>query len=429
MNACKITGFFVAAKAVQYLIVFCTPVDQFDTSTKLFLAQYVAEKEIETWINVRFWNKLLAWDAVFFLKTAMTNARPEFEHENAFSSLWSLILRSASRDSTNIYTILKTGVIIENLLHYGAAALLYQLTLKTFESNVLKSHHIHNLAKLSTILFIASSAAGFCLGVYSEPLSTFFTLLGMICRERTIHFDVYGNLRICWLKWPLYAIFSTACFTVAFINRPICIILGSYYLFDLFYLIKARQYKQAMFMPCVSGCCMFVIFLYHQYYLPFQVYCPERGEWCLNTIFDLPVSYRSLYSYIQDYYWNNGILRYWTLNNIPNFLFALPNVVVMWYATVYFSHQYPCFNLKSLVFMSRVFLIIMAFFAHTQVINRVSTFIPLHLWYVADRINKLYQGKDTPMKGDDKLIRYYVGWLLFWIPLQTALYASFLPPA
>lgn len=49
---------------------------------------------------------------------------------------------------------------------------------------------------------------------------------------------------------------------------------------------------------------------------------------------------------------------------------------------------------------------------------------------MADRILKTsYKQDDTRPIGDDKIVKAYIYWLALWIPLQTVLFACFLPPA
>ena len=424
----QLGAFFAGVKAIQYIIVLGTPIQQFDTSTSLLLERFTDQQTINLWWNQRFWNKLLSWDAVYFVK-GIINGNPEFEHESAFSPFWSKIVRICCRGNFEFYHVLKTAVILENGLLLLSVFVIYYLTMKTFEENALRSHQRRKLAQKSAMLFILTSATGFFLGIYSEPLSVCLTFLGLLAREVSVSYDVYGNVNCKFMRWPVYTIISTACFAAATTNRPNCVLLGFYYVSDLINLLKTRRFAQAFFMPFVSGVCMLSLFVLHQYYLPYSQFCPQRGEWCLKKIAGLPMSYQSLYSFAQHHYWNVGFMKYWTINNIPNFLFAVPNIVVMWYSTVYFSLQYPCSNLKPIIWTTRAFLLIMVLFAHIQIINRVSSFIPLHLWYIADRLNKMTITKDSAAKGDDRLIKYYVTWLIFWIPVQTTLFASFLPPA
>ncbi|SCU81848.1 LAFA_0C07536g1_1 [Lachancea sp. 'fantastica'] len=430
MDVLKLTGVFATIKCIQCLIALLAPNIQFDTSTALFLKKFASQEDINNWWNARFWNKLVGWDAVYFLKNAMQpNSQPEYEHENAFSPLWSQMVREACHGDLSFYHVLKTGVLLENSIHLGSAILLYFLTLKTFKTNTLGTRERRHLAFKSAVLFIAGSGSGFFLGLYSEPLSAFLTFLGLLSREISVKYDLHGNLVVPWYKWPVYTLLSATCFTAAFAVRPNCILLGLFYIFDLYKLLVSRNYGKALFMPFLSGLSMFSFFIYYHYYAPYQTYCPSRGAWCSKKILNLPLSYQSIYNFIQGQYWNNGFLRYWTLNNVPNFIIGLPNVITLWFSAIYFSHQYPCSNLKPLVLITRLLLIILVLFAHIQIINRVSSFIPLHLWYIAHRHNRLNSMKGKNIKGDDRLVRLYVIWIIFWLPLQTALFASFLPPA
>ena len=72
---------------------------------------------------------------------------------------------------------------------------------------------------------------------------------------------------------------------------------------------------------------VFAPFVYHQY-TGYQAFCStstnkssistdERPSWCTDT---LPL----IYSHVQSTYWNVGFLRYWTLQQLPNFVIAAP---------------------------------------------------------------------------------------------------------
>ncbi|EDO18075.1 hypothetical protein Kpol_1045p62 [Vanderwaltozyma polyspora DSM 70294] len=432
-----ITKVFVSVRFVQYLLIYLSPNTQFDTSTELLLKELgVSNDSLNEFWNINLWNKLLSWDSVFFLKRIVSQQGTtiQYEHERAFSIIWCELIRYFTSYSIDLYYSLKIAVVIENLLFYISTIVLYYLTVITFNNNNVSSNNLsHKIARKTSLLFIISGFSGYVTGIYSEPLSFCLTFIGMFARQYSISIITSNDMDINWCKWPLYSIVSTMCFTLATVNRSNCILLGLFYIFDLIKLVSVKKYQRAIFFPLLSGLIMLTHLLYYYYYIPFNTYCPERGEWCQTQIIkSLPFTKISFYNFIQLHYWNVGFLKYWTLNNIPNFLFAIPNIIVLSYSTIYFTKIYPLVNLTPLVWITRTLVILLLFFAHTQIINRVSSFIPLHLWYLADRLVKntiIKKDDNEELKGDDKIVKIYIYWLIIWIPLQTILFACFLPPA
>ncbi|QLQ80361.1 hypothetical protein HG537_0D03620 [Torulaspora globosa] len=422
-----ITLTFVISRLCLYGLIFLAPNSQFDTSTELTLKKLQAIDVDDYW-NVHFWNKLLSWDAVFFLKgMTLKDGNSRFEHELAFSPLWASMVKYLA-NTDDVYETLKIGVLVENILFYSSSIVLYYLTRVIFSENNKKQFYGKRLAKITTNLFIFTSASGFLTGIYSEPLSFALTFIGILLHEKSISTTIPNGIDCVWSRWPLYLL-SAIFFGLATINRANCVLLGIYYVVDLLQLILERRLLKALFFPFLAGTTMLIACLYQHYSLPYRAFCPQRGEWCTTRLFDgLPFTTMSFYGFIQSRYWNCGFLKYWTLNNIPNFLIAMPNFVVMFYSTIYFTRIYPSFRVRPLVFITQALLIMIALFAHVQIINRISSFIPLHLWYLADRLlRKSFNDQHTV--GDDKIVKGYIYWLAFWIPLQTVLFACFLPPA
>ena len=190
----------------------------------------------------------------------------------------------------------------------------------------------------------------------------------------------------------------------------------------------------------------------------YREYCTDGNSrpWCSRLV-------PSIYSWVQDHYWEVGFLRYWTLNNLPLFLLAGPMLVIMLYtgyiglfhsrlaATAchqshqaksrseekVFNHVMPRLALPQLILAATA-----ATSFHVQIINRISSGYPV--WYILLAIAMCTSstGQDITVSKDEKRPRSGIRFLLnprqlSWIVrgmvmyaiVQGGLYASFLPPA
>lgn len=466
--SCRLLTFiFVCFKICQYALIFFNETKPFDNSTSLLLTNLLGtdQEMMSNYWNKKLWNKFLSWDAVYFIK-GMVNDRStdfyngsekevnfvEFEHEYAFSRCWIIIIKTLVaylNFNDNLYTILRFTVILNNLLHYLSVIILYKLTIIIFQvrydyENYSNSVYLKSFAFKSSLLFIFSSGAAFLSTIYSENLSFFCSFLGIWLHELSIHYGLnYNDFNVFWKHWLLY-MGSMVAFTISTINRSNCILLGFFYLNDFYQLTQNKRFIKAILFPLVAGLLMLLSVLLQLYYVPYNKFCPERGQWCDKKIFLNNfntfefLTDKTLYAFIQDKYWDVGFLKYWTMNNIPNFLFALPNVILLFKSIKYFHYRAYNARLNSLKVITMCFLLVIVFVAHIQIINRISTFLPLHLWYISDvlikasmkNIDKSGHGKCNKFKSSDFIIvKYYIYWLIFWIPIQTILFSNFLPPA
>lgn len=447
----KLTAAFISYRLYQYTLVFLSPQCSFDTSTKLLLLEYLNTDD-ETALNYSIWkrkliNKLIPWDSVFFIKKMMNqDGKPDFEHEYAFSQLWTELIRSITRivygsslkGADRFYKTILIGIGLENLLFYLSVVTLYHLTWYTFleKKPALNSKnwsYPYDIAYMASLLFIGTSAGGYITGFYSEPLSFFLSFLGMWCREATIIYQAPKSIDFITRNWPLYCLGSGVCFALATMNRSNCILLGIYYIFDLCQAVKVKKFKKAFFFPLCAGLILACSFIYQQFYLPYNIFCPPRREWCDTQIWKF-ITRRTFYTFIQEHYWNVGLLRYWTFSNIPNFFFPLPNIVFCVLAMRYFSRIYPNHHLKPIIYITGCLIVIISLFAHIQIFNRVSSFIPLQLWFIADIMIKStrmsHNGANTDSRNHTLMIsKAYFYWTLSWNSVQTVLFAFFLPPA
>ncbi|KAM9931716.1 hypothetical protein OXX80_008631 [Metschnikowia pulcherrima] len=144
--------------------------------------------------------------------------------------------------------------------------------------------------------------------------------------------------------------------------------------------------------------------------------CPSsRGEWC-------DYKFPSLFAYAQSHYWGNGFFKYWTTNNVANFLFAAPIIALSGYSVRYFGQTYPVERVLPVSALNMVFLTSLLLFWHVQIITRIHTFLPVVYWLVAGLIT---QPNARHQRWARVVVTYFVGWNV----LQTALFAAFLPPA
>lgn len=473
----KLLLYFIVYRLFQYLLILVGPNEQFDTSSIIFLRKVTpqANNAIKNFWNDNLWNKLLSWDSIFFIKgiTSELSQVPEYEFELMFSRIWVqsirflLKLMNISMIKENFYIILKFTILVENLLHFISVLLVYHLTLSVYaevtSTGKQVTKYTQNIATLSSILFIFTSGSGFFISIYSEPFSFFLTFIGIwireICLVKSKNTYSKTSLQLKDGVYPfIYLVGSTSMFTLATLNRSNCILLGIFYLYDLFCLIlnlttKNRSLsilKQIIFGPLLSGMTMLMIIVYYWYYIPFNRFCPSGGEWCDSPLVNGVnathfITRQSFYSYVQGKYWNVGFLNYWTLSNIPNFLIGMPQFLILIRSIQYFFHKYRINGINGkhtttpLILITIFFIIVILFVAHVQIINRVSTFIPLHLWFISESIVSQRLGNsDSSISDNSKkpsgkfdllLIKLYLGWLFFWIPIQTILFGVFLPPA
>ena len=186
--------------------------------------------------------------------------------------------------------------------------------------------------------------------------------------------------------------------------------------------------------------CLIIVspFLLHQY-RAYQTFClgAVAGNvpvWCTRT---LPF----IYSYVQDYYWNVGFLRYWTLSQLPNILLAAPPLLSIFsYSTVHLranlvpallalipgSRTPPLdttrtltpFSITPHAVHSLLLASVLLFAAHTQIALRFAASLPLTYWAAAWLV------LEHPRGG-----RWWVSWSVVWGAISIVLWAVFLPPA
>ncbi len=196
-------------------------------------------------------------------------------------------------------------------------------------------------------------------------------------------------------------------------------------------------------------------FLYLQYGA-YRVFCSGNSKhppWC-------GAFPPSIYTYVQSKYWNGGLLRYWTPQQLPNFLLGAPPLALFFAYTLYYLRSAFVPRLQALVssptpnprssldkseesgddagarrsartlspFLrpslaphvvhTLVMALLLLFASHTQIVLRVAASMPCIYWAAAWLL------VERPGLG-----KWWVGWSVVWGAVSCVLWAAFLPPA
>lgn len=184
-------------------------------------------------------------------------------------------------------------------------------------------------------------------------------------------------------------------------------------------------------------------FVYH-HYTAYHAFCTtlQPAEWCSK----IPPS---IYTYAQSKYWNVGFLRYWTLQQLPNFVISAPPLITIFTYSIHFflhgiiprfaahfsdrlsskpassqgqpkSASSPFLRASLAPHAIHAFILCttLLFASHTQIVLRLAASMPFTYWAAAWLV------VEHPKQG-----RWWVGWSLIWGVLSIVLWGTFLPPA
>lgn len=392
---------FVLIKALQLLVVIFTPI-QFDISNDIIVDIYGDPTPV--WLK-DLAKKFLVWDNVHFTELFANGI--QYEHQYVFSPGWWRLVRYITlsikgENTPSFYEYLTVGVVMSNLNQLLTSIVLYYFTKHFFKQIAFYRSKRETLAKKTAIVFLLSPGGMFLTSSYSENLGSFLAILGLYLRQASLSYKILYTIQYKSI-YLLSGIIVGTCFLV----RANCLLLGLFYVYDLYTFFIIDHNLPDAVMAIIGGTPLFTTLVGFNYYC-YQSFCPERGEWCNNMI-------PSLFAYAQKHYWNNGFLNYWTANNIPNFLISLPIVLINSYLIKYFIREYPVKQFIPYLMVNGVTLILGVFFWNIQILNRVLNFNPVFYWFLAVDNSK-----------NNKII--LIG-ILTWIIIHSGLFASFLPPA
>ncbi|KAK4286886.1 hypothetical protein Pmani_040027 [Petrolisthes manimaculis] len=292
---------------------------------------------------------LVRWDAHYFMHIAQYG----YTHENtlAFFPLYPLLVRFVAtilgvplRFVCNHYSVLLVSAVLVNMyLFVKTAIVFHKLSIVVLRSEV--------LAYRAALLFCINPASVFFSAPYSEALYAFVTFSALLVNETrgtslaALPFGLASATRSNGLVNVGFILYKKLqdCSNYFYTIRNATTDTGHLSLV-LVLLLTFNYTLIPLFVGCVLVLLPFALFQVWCYLR----YCQEEGtipalaphlemfvrsnflhspdlgeaEWCYSFP---PIAY----SHIQDKYWEVGFLRYYEVKQVPNFVLALPVVMLI----------------------------------------------------------------------------------------------------
>ncbi|KAI0907076.1 GPI mannosyltransferase 2 [Ustulina deusta] len=413
---------FIAWKAFLFAIALGSGVSPaYDTSSTLLSPDQATYHESAFDLATR----LTRWDAIYFVQASRRGYL--FEQEWAFASglptvisflakvLMSLGVQQPETLASSI------GIFVATVSHLLSVLVLYQLGLTVWKNS--------RVSLVAAVLHVLSPAGLFLSAPYSESSYALLSFAGhlffakaVLSDKRTIAHDVSLVASGLWFG-----------FAVNFrSNGTLNGILFAVELFRELSLPPTANSVRRRLALIAGGSAIAIGFVVPQI-VAYRTYCydvvdSELRPWCTRR---LP----SIYTFVQEHYWNVGLLRYWTPANIPLFFLAGPMLYLLAKSgTTFLSNPYLLNeeakstliskNLASFLRSMALVQLVLGALAittyHVQIITRISSGYPLWYWWLANLLS------DSKTAGTGKNV---VMFMIMYASIQGALFASFLPPA
>jgi phosphatidylinositol glycan class V len=310
------------------------------------------------------------WDSVYFSRIAQFGY--EFENFYAFFPLFPTLERYASYVLQSLFhlamdkcVIQWSGLLLSNACFMISVVFLYKLT-RAIPSTASSS-------TLATLFYIFSPASIFLTAGYTESLFAATSLAGLY--YHTKQRPIVALVCFCLACWTRSNGLLCAGFLVyAWLHRP--------------------RFLSAVFLVVQVLLLLFPSFL-HQFHA-FLSFCTsyDARPYCASLM-----GVNQVYPFIQSAYWGVGFMKYYRVEQIPNFLLAAPILILSLRALyVYVSEDWVRFvtvglkgrksvNNDRLCFYYYLFACVAAglFVMHVQVTTRFLASNPALYWYLASK--------------------------------------------
>ncbi|RBR17191.1 uncharacterized protein FIESC28_06693 [Fusarium coffeatum] len=412
----SLTTTFTAWKSLLLAIALGASVGpDYDTSTSLFF-------DIVNIKPTSLATRLTRWDALYFMHDAANSKI--YEQEWAFGIGMPAAVRSIC-EILGLQTWESLVAIgISHVSHLVAVLALYQLTITLCNDR--------KLAYLAAVVHILSPAGLFISAPYAESPFACLSFIGNLLYAISLKNSpdsLKRNLAVvgaglsygvsCTLRsnglfgGVLFAVEAVRCFLA---------------LFNGFTFSKVVR----LISPVIGGLLVAVGFVAPQV-LAWMRYCNgesidgEQRSWCGHRI-------PSIYTFVQEEYWDVGFLKYWTPNQIPLFLLAAPMLTILIKSgtelmrepsrglrTMTVGTDEQCRLLvRTLAALQTLLAVLAITNYHVQIISRLSSGYPVWYWWVASCL----MDKQRQNLGYGVIV-----FITMYATIQGGLFASFLPPA
>ncbi|EGX95696.1 DUF409 domain protein [Cordyceps militaris CM01] len=410
---------FLAWKALILLLAYGALVgSDYDTSTALLLPSSRATSLAR---------RLTRWDAVYFVHGARDGH--VYEQEWAFSPALALVLRwlaalGGSGSGGGGEPEALAAIALAHASHGVAVGALHRLTLLLSGGP--------RLALLTALLCVVSPAGVFLSAPYAEAPFSALSFVGVyLLAAGYTHRRGSAPRAVAVVAAGAVLGLATAVRTNGLASGLLFAVEGLQALRDL---VRAPGGAAAAVLAAAAaglGGVLVALGSVIPQYVAFTIYCtgPEdtlRPPWCEYTV-------PSIYSYVQDVYWNVGFLRYWTPNQIPLFILAAPVLTLLmvsgWQVLrapasggmpgkqVVADHR----TLVRALAASQGIVALLALTSyHVQVISRLASGYAVWYWWIAACL------MDKARLGTG---RAAVMFMVMYAGIQAVLFATFLPPA
>ncbi|KAJ1935028.1 ER membrane glycoprotein subunit of the GPI transamidase complex-like protein, partial [Kickxella alabastrina] len=275
---------------------------------------------------------VVRWDAFYFVHIA--DSGYVYEQEHAFFPLLPLLMRLLARTvlaplaalAGRQLALIVAGVAISNVSFVLAAGTIYRLGCATLRSE--------RLAYIAALLYTVAPSNMFMTAVYTESLFAWlvFSALLLISRRKYL--------------------LASLCLAASSLCRSNGVMYSGFIVWDLIVRSDARDGsasssgRRALLWQALKATVLVAISALG--FIAFQAF--GKRELCQQPIHSPAASARpycesslsTVYGFVQTEYWDIGFLRYYTLQQLPNFLLAAPMVVLsgagLW---AYAAHDPP----------------------------------------------------------------------------------------